>query len=85
MIRAAILRSAVSTAMACLDPSDRRNNRASVGQILDLLRDERLVAVFPEPGTRAGLGTAALDQVRRDYQALVEGDLFDRGKRLRVC
>ena len=40
MVRAGLLRAAISTVMACLDPSDRRGNRASVGEILDLLQDE---------------------------------------------
>jgi hypothetical protein len=57
MVRAGILRAAISTVMACLDVKDKRGNRASVGQILDmLLRDEKLVAIFPEPGTPADSG-----------------------------
>ena len=33
MVRAAILRGAVGTLMSCLDGPDRRDNRASIGQI----------------------------------------------------
>jgi hypothetical protein len=83
MVRAGILRSSIGTAMACLDPEDRRGNRASVGQILAMLKDAKLVAVFPEPGTSPDSAAAALDQVRHDYEALVKGDLFGRGRRLR--
>lgn len=83
-VRAGILRALVGTVMACLDPSDRRGNRASVGQILDMLNDPELVAVFREPG---GISAApqgkALDHVRGDYNTVTRGDLFDRGKRLR--
>ena len=34
MVRAAILRAAIGTIMSCLDPADRRGNRASVGEIV---------------------------------------------------
>jgi AbiU2 len=83
MVRAAILRAAISTVMACLDPSDRRGNRASVGQIIDMLKDAEIVAVFAEPGQPEGSGPAALQEVRRDYEALLKDDLFERGRRLR--
>jgi hypothetical protein len=69
--------------MACLDPKDWRGNRASIGQIVDLLKDEKLVAAFPEPGTSRDLGVAALQRVTRDYDALVKGALFEGGRRLR--
>ena len=83
MVRAGILRAAIGTVMACLDREDSRGNRASVGQILDLLRDADLVAVFPEPGQPADLGLAALQRANSAYSALVAGDLFLRGRRLR--
>jgi hypothetical protein len=83
MARAGFLRSAISTVMACLDPEDRRRNRASVGQILAMLKDAELVAFFPEHGTPPDFGAAVLQQVRRDYETLTKGDLFSRGKRLR--
>jgi len=83
MVRAGILRSTIGTVMACLDPEDRRGNRASVGQILYMLKDAKVVAVFPAPGTPLDAGSAALQEVRRNYEALIEGDLFKRGKRLR--
>jgi hypothetical protein len=40
MVRAGILRAALGSVMACLDPTDQnRGNRASVGGILGLLKD----------------------------------------------
>jgi len=83
MVRAGIVRGAIGTVMACLDTEDWRGNRASVGQILDLLRDVRLVVVFPEPGKSPALGTAALDRAKRDYSALLTNDLLARGRRIR--
>ncbi len=52
IVRAGILRAAIGTTMACLDPEDRRGNRASVGQILHMLKNAELVAVFLEPELR---------------------------------
>jgi hypothetical protein len=83
MVRAGILRATISTVMACLDPPHRRGNRASVGQILDMLRDQDVVATFPARGTSPDAGIAALERVTSNYKALVDGDLFDRGKQLR--
>lgn len=84
MVRAGILRAAISIVMACLDVKDKRGNRASVGQILDmLLRDEKLVAIFPEPGTPSDSGMAALQQVKRRFENLLSDDLYKNGKRLR--
>jgi hypothetical protein len=83
MVLAGILRSAIGVIMACLDPKDWRGNRASVGQIIDMLKDAKLVAVFPEPGTPKDLGVAALQRVTRDYDALVKGAAFERGRQIR--
>jgi hypothetical protein len=83
MVRAGILRSAIGTIMASLDIQDRRGNRASVGQIIEMLKDEKLIAVFPEPGTPKESGTTALQRATYDYEALIKGDLFERGRRLR--
>jgi hypothetical protein len=83
MVRAGVLRSAIGSIMACLDPADWRGNRASVGQIMDFLKDERLVAAFPEPGTPKDLGIAALKRVTRDYDALIRGDAFEHGRQIR--
>jgi hypothetical protein len=83
MVRAGILRSAIGGVMACLDPADWRGNRASVGQIIGFLKDENLVAAFPEPGTSKDLGVAALERVTRNYDALIKGDAFEHGRRIR--
>ena len=82
MVRAGLLRAAISTVMACLDPSDRRGNRASVGQILDLLQDARLAAaVFSK--SQAAAANEVLERLKRDYDALLNDELLKRGKRLR--
>jgi hypothetical protein len=83
MVRAGLLRSAIATVMACLDPADRRGNRASVGQLVDMLKDGRLVAVFAEPGTPKDSGVAALQRAIVEYEALIKGDAFERGRRFR--
>ena len=83
MVRAGILRSAIGGVMACLDPKDRRGNRASVGQILDMLKDAKLVETFPESAIRKDIGAAALQQVISEYESLIGGELFERGRRFR--
>jgi hypothetical protein len=82
MVRAGILRSAIGTVMACLDPQDWRGNRASAGQILDMLKDAEVVKALKEPATGSSQ-EAALHQARADYDSLRRGDLFERGRRLR--
>jgi hypothetical protein len=80
-VHAGIVRAAIGTIMACLDPEDsRRGNRASVGQIIQLLKDETLVDYFASAGQGS---TAALQRARGSYEDLVKGDLFDRAKWLR--
>ncbi len=83
IVRAAILRSAIATAMACLDPEDRRGNRASVGQILSMLQDRTLAEIFPEHECRRESAGAALQCAQKEYAALIASTLFDRGRRLR--
>ena len=79
-VHAGIVRAAIGTIMACLDPEDSRRNRASVGQIIETLKDQTLVNYF----ARAGQGSmAALQQARERYEALQKDDLFDRAKWLR--
>lgn|SRR5262249_13480332 len=82
MVRGAVLRAAIGTTMACLDPSDWRGNRASVGQILEMLKDTAVVAVFPAGAAREP-GLLALEKARRAYSDLKANDLFERGRRLR--
>ena len=84
MARAGILRAAIGSVMACLDPTDRRGNRASVGQILEMLRnDEAVVAVFPETCQPPEPGKAALRKILEAYDGLLQSDLFAQGRRLR--
>jgi hypothetical protein len=80
MAIAMVTGSGIGTIMACLDPEDRRGNRASVGQIIQLLKDETLVDYFASavPGS-----AAALQRARESYEDLLKGDLFDRAKWLR--
>jgi AbiU2 len=81
MVRAGILRAVVGTIMACLDPPDRRGNRASVGQILDTLDDDPTLAdLFATDGQGS---TTALRQARESYEGLRKSDSFDRVRRLR--
>jgi hypothetical protein len=82
MVRAGILRAAVGTIMACLDPPDPRGrgNRASVGQILDALKDPTLADLFATDGQGS---TTALQQARESYEGVRKSDSFDRVRRLR--
>ena len=67
MVRAGILRAAIGTVVACLDPADqKRGNRASVGEIFCLLKD-----------------VAALQGMREFHQSLRKDPRFERVKRLR--
>jgi hypothetical protein len=75
-VRAGILRALISSVVACLDRSDRRGNRASVGQILSLLEDAEVVALFKTE-------TAALQRAKDEYVNLVKSELFERGRSLR--
>jgi hypothetical protein len=84
MARAGILRSAITAVMACLDRGDqRRGNRASVGQILGLLDEADVSAVFAERSTAAASQADLLQEAKRDYEALLQSDTLERGRRLR--
>jgi hypothetical protein len=85
MVRAGILRAAIGTVIACLDPEDRRGNSASIGQILGMLKDTELVDLFAGSEATHWEATAgALRQARKAYYDLIESPLFKRGKRLRT-
>ncbi len=80
MVRAGILRAAIGTIIACLDPGDRRRkNRASVGQILSLLEDHAIIDCFSNPARSAELLVRARDL----YNRVVDGELFKDAKLLR--
>ena len=83
MIRAGILRAAIGAIMACLDPSDPRGNRASVGQILELLEDNALAAVFPSNASAAAEASTALASVRSEFETLRRDRAFTEGRALR--
>jgi hypothetical protein len=83
MVRAGVLRAMIGTIMACLDRSDRRGNRASVGQILNLLDDAELAAVLPEGKAAAVAQPGLLEAAQRDYTALQEGTPMQHARRLR--
>src|ERR1700733_14165379 len=72
-VHAGILRAAIGTITARLDPEDsRRGNRASVGQIIQLLKDKTLVDLIAGAGQGS---TVALQQARERYEALTQGRL----------
>jgi hypothetical protein len=83
LVRAGILRGAIGTVMACLDPADRCGNRASIGQILEILEEPNVADVFSYRWRSPGSGATTLQEARHDYDALLASDLFDRGRRLR--
>jgi hypothetical protein len=80
MVRAGILCGAIGAVMACLDPADRRGNRASIGQILETLKDTTLAHFFATAGRGS---TMALHQARKSYDDLRESGSYKRVKRLR--
>jgi AbiU2 len=77
VVRAAILRALISSVVACLDRGDRRRNRASIGQILNLLLEDAEVAALFKTGS------TALRRAKDEYEDLVESELFERGRNLR--
>ncbi|MDC7789808.1 hypothetical protein PQJ75_17640 [Rhodoplanes sp. TEM] len=83
IVRAGILRAAIGAIMSCLDPGDGRGNRASVGQIIDLLSDSTLAEVFPDNANTATEAAAALAVVRNDFEALRNNQAFKDARALR--
>jgi len=81
--RAGFVRAAVSSIMACLDRSDRRENRASVGQILEMLEDAAIVETLPKWGRTTAEATACIQRARDEYQAMLKSDAFSRVRALR--
>jgi hypothetical protein len=66
MVRAGILRGAIGAVMACLDPPG--DNRASVGQILKMLKDTTLADFFATTGQGS---RTALSQAQKSYEDLI--------------
>jgi hypothetical protein len=84
MVRAGILRSLILSVTACLDPEDkRRGNRASAGQILDMLEDDAVVRRFPASHEPLEPGLVALERARKEYRMLREGRLLQHARNLR--
>jgi hypothetical protein len=80
MVRAGILRAAIGTVIACLDPKDWRDNRASIGQILEALKDTAFVHYLVS--ARQG-STVALQQAIERYENLRKDGLLERGRQSR--
>lgn len=80
MVRAAILRSAIGCVMAALDVADhKRDNRASVGQILKGLK-ERGVRRLLAP---TSVGRPSLKGIKARYASITAGDVAKRCRALR--
>jgi hypothetical protein len=62
-VHAGIVRAAIGTIMACLD--EKAGNRASVGQIIEALKDKTLVDYFASAGEGS---TGALQRARESYE-----------------
>ena len=77
VVRAGILRAFISSLIACLDRSDWRQNRASIGQILRLLDEDAEVAALFKPET------TALQRATDEHEDLVKSELFKRVTDLR--
>jgi hypothetical protein len=77
VIRAGLLRGVIGCVMSCLDSADRRGNRASVGQVLELLSN---MNEWPS----AFSSEVKFKKAQEDYNTLVKSDIFERSKRLRT-
>ena len=83
-MRAAILRSAIALAVAILDSKGR--DRASLGQITELLKDTTLVEFFLKSRGQGGAANAMrkkLQEVCNCYQKLYSEQPFQRVQQLR--
>jgi hypothetical protein len=63
--------------MSCLDSADRRGNRASIGQVLELLSN---MNEWPP----AFSSEVKFKNTQEDYHTLVKSEIFERSKRLRT-
>ena len=80
LVRAAILRSAITTIMACVDPEGR--DRACVAQIIRMLEGMDL-SVLSDRWPSAAFGATALKQAKDDWAAVVRTDDYKNCKALR--
>ena len=86
VVRACILRSTIVLAVAILDlPDRRRKNRASLGQIFDLLMDQALADVLAAPNAKryATPNAQKLAEARTVYDRLLAGETAARAHLLR--
>ena len=82
IVRAGILRSAIGLAVAMLDKSDRRGNRASLGYIIEVLNeDEEAADCLSTPhATRV---KPIWQKLRERYEKILAGPIFEGVQRLR--
>lgn len=83
MVRAGILRAAISSILACLDPHDERNNRASIGQILKMLDDDEIKKVLLKKRVGQDQKLALLDNVKIEFAKLIASDPYKKLRKLR--
>jgi hypothetical protein len=85
MVRAAILRSAIGLAVAILDPTDRRGNRASLGHIIKLLDDKPVADLLfsPNPKWDSKPIRQRLCEVHDRYNDISTGPLLQRVRDVR--
>jgi hypothetical protein len=88
MVRAAILRSTIGLVVAILDPPDyckERANRASLGQILEFLKDDAVAdrLTQSDPGRFGKPSPHKLAELRSRYTETFKGERLNRVRNLR--
>ena len=85
MVRAGILRAQIGCIMAILDPWERRGNRASIGHVVKLLKEDEVKNVLLQPSTYLHQTPSAikLADLSNKYEHLCKTDIYQRVKRLR--
>lgn len=86
VVRAGILRSMISLALAILDqPDRRRGNRASLGQIIELLKDRGLADFLTKPNAKrsARPDRQVLSDACSRYGQLYLSEMFKKMRHLR--
>lgn len=80
LVRAAILRTAITTIVACVDPEGR--DRACAAQIIRMFEGMDL-SVLSDRWPNATFGAAALKEAKDDWSAVVQTDDYKNCKALR--
>jgi hypothetical protein len=84
MVRAGILRSVIGTVMSVLDPADeKRGNRASIGQMLKILKQDPDVAAMLTKASSKRTATPTVASITALYTKLVRSDTYKRVRALR--